>query len=174
MEDRFKFRAILSANRLTILVPPEQIYTYGYMINMDEANKVFEEKYPNESTWEFWDEIQKQGDIQEHYHADLLIVKGFDKLIQCTGLKDKNGKLIFEGDILSDHSPYDEYIIEIRFCESCMQLQPNERPSKINDYCEDFECLACRSDLYLKEIKSSDFGIIGNIYENPKLLGDEI
>lgn len=159
MKDRFKFRAVLSANGLTILVTPAQIYTDGYMINIDEANDIFEKKYPNESTWEFWDEIQKQGDVQEHYHADLLIVKCFEKFIQCTDKKDNNGKLIFEGDIVaSDYKRKPDY--EIIYSPHRKQLVARHHFVKYGEKTyNDF-------DLFTRSLEY----IIGNIYENPELL----
>ena len=75
-------------------------------------------------------------------------------LMQYTGLKDKNGKEIYEGDICSMKS-FDTYVKgEVRYQppEFCLRTA--------NDYWE----LDYGDPAYI-EIK-----IIGNIYENPELL----
>ena len=72
------------------------------------------------------------------------------ELMQCTGLKDKNGQLIFEGDILLIHD--DEYG-KIEFEEAGFRLTIDNVTS-------------CLSEFYSYELE-----IAGNIYENPELLG---
>lgn len=73
---------------------------------------------------------------------------------QYTGLKDKNGKEIYEGDILNDGVGH---IGEVLF---------NER---IGAFVYEWgECGSMFIDLY-----TSDIEIIGNIHENPELLGGE-
>ena len=81
---------------------------------------------------------------------------------QCTGLKDKNGKLIYEGDILG--GIYHGYI---EYCDECKCFQ-----LKVKDY----GCLACEGDLHWYELveaeEQNELEVIGNIYENPELLED--
>ena len=78
------------------------------------------------------------------------------ELMQSTGLKDKNGKEIFEGDILdykgrkvlvSWHGSYASFIY--RFVDELQERKPEWKP------------------LYLAYYK---FEVIGNIYENKELL----
>jgi len=82
-------------------------------------------------------------------------------LMQYTGLKDKNGKEIYEGDILIPLKPSGVWIdkpIEVQFKED------TEKP-----------CGEC-SPTYGWNIYSSmanEFEIIGNIYENTELLNEE-
>ena len=75
----------------------------------------------------------------------------------CTGLKDKKNKLIYEGDIVKgiDHLNR-ERLCYIHYSET---------------YCSYFICGDCWSDEYLFNLKEIE--IIGNIYENPELLGEE-
>lgn len=83
-----------------------------------------------------------------------------DKLIQCTGLKDKNGKLIYEGDILNIwcKNLTKNQISEVKFCK--------ERAAFTFDYNTDFgNIVPCTMEKTVTEI-------IGNIYENPELLED--
>lgn len=80
-------------------------------------------------------------------------------LMQCTGLKDKNGKLIYEGDILG--GTYGN--LYIHYCDNCKQFQ-----LKANDY----GCMACEGDIHWFELVEDEnkLEVIGNIYENPELL----
>lgn len=85
---------------------------------------------------------------------------------QCTGLKDKNGKLIYEGDIVRTkffgkcnkeyHSNFNDFDNFVIIWRKCMFLFSNEHsPNQAVCYVEEFP---------------QHFEIIGNIYENPKLL----
>lgn len=81
------------------------------------------------------------------------------ELMQCTGLKDKNGKLIYQGDILGDI--YNG--LYIHYCEHCHQFQL---------YSQGYGCMACNGDIHWIEVVEDNkkLEVIGNIYENPKLL----
>lgn len=71
---------------------------------------------------------------------------------QCTGLKDKNGKLIYEGDILKSVFS-DEMLYEVIWCADCYKLRVFTKSSrKTLEY------------LGLKNTKTS-YEVIGNIHE---------
>lgn len=80
-------------------------------------------------------------------------------LMQSTGLKDKNGKEIFEGDILCDEGleQEDEFVYVTVSYREGMWL------------CDQITDELCGYGGELNEF-SNDYSIIGNIYENPKLL----
>lgn len=89
-----------------------------------------------------------------------------DDVMQCTGLKDKNGKLIFEGDIVN--AQYTHWLgnrkrLVVWDAERALfYLSPRK-----NEY--DYQST-------LSEDNHSDiFGheIIGNIYQNPELMEDK-
>lgn len=67
----------------------------------------------------------------------------------CTGLKDENCKLIYEGDIVkNDH----EALFYVKWCYNCFQLNPLFKNG------------------YTLGILDDEFEVIGNIYETPELL----
>lgn len=80
-------------------------------------------------------------------------------LMQCTGLKDKNGKLIFEGDICAfddrKNPKYDKYFCKDKGGRIIHYVEWDENGFKFN------HCQFCETE-YME--------ILGNIYENPELL----
>ena len=86
------------------------------------------------------------------------------ELMQSTGLKDKNGKEIFEGDVISTYT--DNLVIK--------------RDNLLGFYVEVGEkrnYFAETVDIEYLDLFAKDFGvaveIIGNIYENPELLEEK-
>lgn len=79
-------------------------------------------------------------------------------LMQFTGLQDKNGVDIYEGDILI----YQHMFVDKK---SVSEVIWNEKYSGFASYVEDDE----RRYILEKELKNQ-FEVIGNIYENPELL----
>lgn len=89
------------------------------------------------------------------------------ELIQCTGLKTKNGKLIYEGDILFEDWKNEVYPKGKYWIVKWNKNQANFyiemiNPSKFENY---NEWHLARHDL--------DYEIIGNIYENKDLLAKD-
>lgn len=83
-------------------------------------------------------------------------------IMQSTGLRDKNGKEIFEGDIVTDG----EFARIVQYHQSLgfymFDEEGNERFFSDSATLEDFEEYA--------KIVSEILEIIGNVYENPELL----
>ena len=96
------------------------------------------------------------------YASDLYAIEVDQSTIcQCTGLKDKNGKLIWENDImvahLDDAYPEDETYIRILWYESgfCSKEKGSEDISPIDKFDQEH------------------FEVCGNIFDNKELLESE-
>ena len=161
MNDRFKFRAVLKTDTHSIITEPYYILGNGYLVNIVDVQKPFEKKYPDDCFWEFLEEIEKQENCQEvSTDSEIIIFDSFDGLIQSTGLKDKNGKLIYEGDILLNISRLDKPLYVVKWNKSQAQFYIEMiNPKKYELYAE---WNLGRRDL--------DYEVIGNIYENSDLL----
>lgn len=125
------------------------------------------------------------GEWVEGYYvcAELLDNSGYEHLIieqsadgsshkvipetvrRCTSLKDKNGKLIFEGDVLR-RKIKDKYVyykvVFTEFNEQC-----NSCTEYIGFMAEMITCTSISSIQYLVRCGAE---VIGNIHDNPELL----
>lgn len=96
-------------------------------------------------------------------------------ICQCTGLKDKNGNLIWENDILDGFIyPYmsdgvHNYYAEVCWCDNVpsfgvyTQKYPESKVAGIS---------AGMTEL-MEDWNSNDWEVIGNIFDNPELLESE-
>lgn len=138
MNDRFKFR--------------------GYWYNDTQKEWwVFNEPefITGDGTAEIWSDSEGGAYPELFSGAEL-------HLCQCTGLKDKNGKLIYEGDIVNIwcKNLTKNQISEVKFCE--------ERAAFTFDYFTDY------GNIVPCTMEKTEIEVIGNIYENPELLESEV
>lgn len=119
-----------------------------------------------------WDEDNKCW-----YHSPQLVIRPYSGkvtdgattpnivLLQFTGLKDKNGKEIYEGDILgmSGSEKY-AYIIEWNCSNGCFTSINGGTNNFIGDVDDEI------SFNILSNMRLDICEVIGNIYENPELL----
>ena len=106
----------------------------------------------------FNDEVQMISDVEGFY------AYGEFELMQSTGLKDKNGKEIYEGDIVKFSDCDDDvYVTPVVWDKNyaCFGVSFSGKYPISFDYLEEF----------YTELK--DIEVVGNIYENPELLEGE-
>lgn len=107
------------------------------------------------------------NNLAVHFSGRIVCQTGLNKLpqhqyilMQFTGLLDKNGKEIYEGDILQIPDDYDTFgmnagnIQEIYFKAGGFRFKPIHNPKARGCWLED----------------DGEFEIMGNIYQNPELL----
>lgn len=116
-----------------------------------------------------WDKINEKWMHDTKLICDLSVLQGFYDneqaskrryvLMQCTGLKDKNGKLIYEGDIVEEGL---KCVIEWnKECCGFVEVHANRlNQQKI------FYPMFDNTD----ESRNTRCEVIGNIYENKELL----
>lgn len=142
MQDRFKFRIFCkSENKMMLFNNPTLID--GNILEGGLLFKNYDHKIKN---------------VHEVKSSDLI-------LMQCTGLKDKYGKLIYENDVVKekwysqDDEKYRECLYSVEYCKEKMSYCFVEVENGFKNFFVDME--------YIPE----DYEVIGNIYENQELLG---
>ena len=100
--------------------------------------------------------VFQDGDISATGEILLTEKVKLSELMQYTGLKDKNGKEIYEGDVVivpnfnyePDNGQNPKYLLPIGYQPTGFTVGKD----------------------WMSELSSDDYEIIGNIYENPDLL----
>lgn len=132
MQDRFKFRAYFI---------PEEYYVKITQLNFDVESNITKIKFIKPKS------VDPEGSEYICYQDQL------NKFVfeQCTCLRDKNGKLIYEGDIVKLQLSYDENL-SVEYSKGSFDL--------VGD---------CGFRALLR-IYKNDCEVVGNIHENPELL----
>ena len=125
---------------------------------------------PREIKFRAWDKEKKElfslGNPLLPKYRNSLKEYGEYELMQYTGLKDKNGKDIYDGDLLkyvnSKGVSFANSLHQVIYQESRGRFALKVLDDKINEP----RSLVQRSASW----DNSRFQIIGNIYENPELL----
>ena len=120
-----------------------------------------------------WDELDNNMIHQDYLSASEMLNR-FDCIMQYTGLKDKEGKEIYEGDIVTHNGQNINAIknplllvvfLDGAFCLTAKKVYKNNEIPSVTIRGAMFQ--AMKNDISLK------LKVIGNKYENPELLGGE-
>jgi len=127
----------------------------------------------------YWNTISKmmvtEPEIRKNYEFSLNEYITTDRgwiWMQCTGLKDKNGKLIYEGDIIT---PYIFKDITKKFgnvqvkCEVIYDKKELYYTCKKSNFIQEKRPLS--KIIKRDEYDPDGYIVVGNIYENPELVG---
>ena len=143
MEDRYLFKAKRVYNGGKWV---QGYYVKGLDMYNKEVHLIFE---PNTMFY-------SSGETDGWYKVDPTTI------CQCTGLKDKNGNMIWENDICDRKEQYPEIV---KYCNGDWTLDysyVSNRKSGAN---------YCNLGFYTEERKCVE--VIGNIFDNPELLESE-
>jgi len=164
MDNRFLFNAVVSSY-YDIDTPEnyEEFEPQIYLENVDLFSDEIGIDYDR-----LFDAVQKQlnlekpeiSQVMQHFednsnsNSDEYVTIKPDRVLQCTGLKDKNGKLIYEGDILQ---------------------QPQLPHKVVCEWYKDGFWLNGFINGAKRELRNMHnwYEVIGNIYENKELLESE-
>ena len=102
----------------------------------------------DENMQDYWDWEEIQDDWESEGYYDSIFRQDHWVCEQCTGIKDKNGKYIFENDLLKDHN-------------GIWQVKWNNKEAA-------FYLWNKKRDFYLSPF-IGEYEIVGNIHETPEL-----
>ena len=82
-------------------------------------------------------------------------------LMQSTGLKDKNDKEIYEGDVVRYECCFESYVEEVIYDDKHCNFGTIDKDEKTFSF-----------DALISDFDVDCFEVVGNIYQNPELLGE--
>lgn len=117
-----------------------------------------------------WGGVYVNGQIDDNF-TDLKVYENKWAVMQYTGLKDKNGKEIYEGDIVDARTGpgMDRYIVCFDDLNAGFSLKrPPHHGADFPTRLDGFVYYG-----YAWADNLDKVAVLGNIYENPELLGDK-
>ena len=151
MKDRFKFRVWHKGRK-----------------KMYNVLSLYAQTWSNEGEW-----VTAKGFniiTQQDIHIQIEPKDGI--ILQCTGKVDKNGKLIYEGDIVKYFCPAEYCSDGLHKCPECYSGENGsvyyDEDLAMYEYISKSDQCSLTDNIRTEE----DLEVIGNIYENPELLED--
>lgn len=107
--------------------------------------------------------MMKWENLRNQYNTLNCLTYEHLEVMQYTGLKDKNDKEIYEGDILV--MSYETNILGTKTIRNKVEWKGYSD----GEYVDNVECWMC-GNYPVSDWNTKDLEVIGNIYENPELL----
>lgn len=106
---------------------------------------------------------ESRWDLVDHIRGNVIAgsVSG-GVALRCTGMKDKNGRLIYKGDIIKVH-----HFVDYTGCDRYMYKEVVWRESTAQWY---FKSQGKEHNQLYVLLKNTNCEVVGNIYENKGLL----
>lgn len=102
-----------------------------------------------------YDEVYLISDVTGFYAYEEF------KLMQSTGLRDKNGREIYEGDIVRYECCFESYVEEVIYDDKHCNFGTIDKDEKTFSF-----------DALISDFDVDCFEVVGNKYENLELLGE--
>ena len=176
MNNRFKFNAIVSSY-YDIDTPEEykEVEPQFYLKNVDvfctgeigvdydTLLEAVKEQSKDLTAIEIGQIMQHFEDNSNSIDCEFVTITP-DKIIQCTGLKDKNGKLIYEGDIAKyvNKNRSRDFNVEIKYLDNIDLIESDWLATGY--FCVEPNLNLSRCDILTSET-ALDYEVIGNIYD---------
>ena len=146
MNDRFKFRA---------WDKEEKIMVYCWSEATEEQREKYCDVYGKDETYNCWQ--SRQLCCLDDYDERFIVE-------QCTGLKDKNGRLIYENDLIKcPNGIYRIAVDDFGLWTAIYENNPLKGVAEWSDIVKN----------YAFNQENVEIEVIGNVHENADLLGEE-